>query len=147
LKDRHAAIDLFNQGFLPGAAFIGSVMYAEGLDDGLPPHSAEQGALAAARAAEAEAKRIKQVGDAEAGVIESKGKATAEAYRLGGEALTPAGLTAVEMVKAITAAGLKITPDVQVTGSGENGGGGLVQLLLADLVKRSQSTAPAVAQK
>ncbi len=97
--------------------------------------------------AEAEAKRIKQVGDAEAGVIESKGKATAEAYRLGGEALTPAGLTAVEMVKAITAAGLKITPDVQVTGSGENGGGGLVQLLLADLVKRSQSTAPAVAQK
>ena len=97
--------------------------------------------------AEAEAKRIKQVGDAEAGVIESKGKATAEAYRLGGEALTPAGLTAVEMVKAITAAGLKITPDVQVTGSGENGGGGLVQLLLADLVKRSQSTAPTVAQK
>lgn len=93
--------------------------------------------------AEAEAKRIKQVGDAEAGVIESKGKATAEAYRLGGEALTPAGLTAVEMVKAITAAGLKITPDVQVTGSGDNGGGGLVQLLLADLVKRSQQAMPA----
>ena len=92
--------------------------------------------------AEAEAKRIKQVGDAEAGVIESKGKATAEAYRLGGEALTPSGLTAVEMVKAITAAGLKITPDVQVTGSGDNGGGGLVQLLLADLVKRSQQAAP-----
>jgi hypothetical protein len=55
------AIDLFNQGFLPGAAFIGSVMYAEGLDDGLPPHSAEQGALAAARAAEAEAKRDRGV--------------------------------------------------------------------------------------
>jgi hypothetical protein len=55
------AIDLFNQGFLPGAAFIGSIMYAEGLDDGLPPHSAEQGALAAARAAEAEAKRDRGV--------------------------------------------------------------------------------------
>lgn len=88
--------------------------------------------------AEAEAKRIKQVGDAEAGVIESKGKATAEAYRLGGEALTPAGLTAVEVVKAISEAGLKITPDVQVNGSGSEGGG-LVQLLLADLVKRSQN--------
>ena len=55
------AIELFHQGFLPGAAFIGSVMYAEGLDDGLPPHSAEQGALAAARAAEAEAKRDRGV--------------------------------------------------------------------------------------
>ncbi len=88
--------------------------------------------------AEAEAKRIKQVGDAEASVIESKGKAQAQAYRLGGEALTPAGLTAVEVVGKIAAAGLKITPDVQVSGGGVESNG-LVQLLLADLVKRSQT--------
>jgi regulator of protease activity HflC (stomatin/prohibitin superfamily) len=91
------------------------------------------------RVAEAEAKRIKQTGDAEAGVIESKGRATAEAYRLGGEALTPAGLTAVEVIKSIAQAGLQITPNVQVNGGGEGGAGnGLVQLLLADLVQRSQ---------
>lgn len=90
------------------------------------------------RVAEAEAKRIKQTGDAEAGVIESKGRATAEAYRLGGEALTPAGLTAVELIKSIAQAGLQITPNVQVNGGGEGGGNGLVQLLLADLVQRSQ---------
>lgn len=96
------------------------------------------------KVAEAEAKRTEQVGNAEAAVIESKGKATAEAYRLGGEALTPAGLTSVEVVKAITAAGLKITPDVLVNGGGADGGdgGGLVQLLLADLVQRSRNVAP-----
>lgn len=89
--------------------------------------------------ARAEAERTTQVGNAEAAVIESKGKATAEAYRLGGEALTPSGLTAVEVIKAITAAGLKITPDVVVNGGNTEGGdanGGLVQLLLANTVRQ-----------
>ena len=47
-------------------------------------------------------------------------------------------MTAVEVVKAITAAGLKITPDVLVTGGDgdKNGAGGsLVNLLLANLVQ------------
>lgn len=89
--------------------------------------------------AEAEAKRVQMVGDAEAAVIESKGKAQAEAYRLGGEALGQSGLTAVEVVGKIAGAGLKITPDIQVSG-GNGEGGGLVQVLLADLVKRSMNS-------
>lgn len=90
------------------------------------------------KVAEAEAKRTEQIGNAEAAVIESKGKAQAEAYRLGGQALTPGGLTSVEVVKAIAAAGLKIVPDVMVTGGGDGDGGangGLVNLLLANAVK------------
>ncbi|MBX7099016.1 MAG: hypothetical protein K1X89_15000 [Myxococcaceae bacterium] len=88
--------------------------------------------------AAADAQRIQQLGEAEAGVIGSKGEAQAKAYRDQVAALTAQGVTAVEVMKAITAAGLKITPDVLVTGGGANGGDGqgLVQLLLANLVKQ-----------
>ena len=89
--------------------------------------------------AEATAGKVKIIGDAEAGVIETKGNATAEAYRKQGEALTPAGITSIEVVKLISAAGLKIVPDVVAGGDSANGGGGgLVNLLLADMVQRSR---------
>lgn len=110
---------------------------------------AEGEAKRIAMTAEAEAKRVEQIGNAEAAVIESKGKAQAEAYRLGGQALTPGGLTSVEVVKAIAAAGLKIVPDVMVTGGGGEGdsgaNAGLVNLLLANAVKNGLGTATAPA--
>jgi hypothetical protein len=55
------------------------------------------------------------------------------------DALTAEGVTAVEIVKSIATAGLKITPDIQVSGSTGQGENGLVQVLLADLVKRSNT--------
>lgn len=90
--------------------------------------------------AEADATRTKQIGDAEAAVVQSKGEAQAKAYRDQVSALTAQGVTTVEVVKAIAGAGLKITPDVQVSGGqGGNGGGpegsGLVQLLLAQMLR------------
>ncbi len=86
--------------------------------------------------ATAEAERIQRMGDAEAGVIFSKGEAQAKAYRDQVLALTPQGVTAVEVVKAISSAGLKITPDIVVAGgSGDAQGGGLVQLLLAQTLR------------
>ncbi len=60
--------------------------------------------------ATAEAERIQRLGDAEAGVIGTKGEAQATAYRNQVAALTAQGVTTVEVMKAITAAGLKITP-------------------------------------
>ncbi|MBM4100528.1 MAG: hypothetical protein FJ260_11395 [Planctomycetes bacterium] len=95
--------------------------------------------------AEAEASRDKQVGDAEAAVIRAKGEAQAEAYRKQVEALTANGVTMVEVTKAIAAAGLKITPDVVVGGGNGREGGGLVDLLLANMVReqRSKETAGA----
>lgn len=100
---------------------------------------------------EADAARAKNVGDAEAAVIQSKGEAQAEAYRKQVLALTAQGVTLVEVTKAIAAAGLKITPDVVVNGSGGDGGGagsgGLVNLLLANMLRdqRSGSVAPPTA--
>jgi len=89
--------------------------------------------------AEATAGKVKLIGDSEAAVIESKGNATAEAYRKQGEALTPAGITSIEVVKLLAENGIKITPDVVAGGSDGNGnGGGLVNLLLADMVQRGR---------
>jgi uncharacterized membrane protein YqiK len=89
--------------------------------------------------AEAEATKTKQIGDAEAAIVQSKGEAQAKAYRDQVAALTAQGVTSVEIVKAIAAAGLKITPDVQVSGAPGASDGGLVSLLLADLVQRNRS--------
>lgn len=86
--------------------------------------------------AEAEASRTKQVGDAEAGVIRSKGEAQAKAYKDQVDALTAQGVTAVEVMKQIAAAGLDIVPRVQVSGGGQGDGGGLVQLLLANMLEK-----------
>ncbi|MFT3713041.1 MAG: SPFH domain-containing protein [Archangium sp.] len=94
--------------------------------------------------AAAEALRTQQIGDAEAGIIRAKGEAQAKAYRDQVEALTAQGVTAVEVMKAVAGAGLKITPDVMVAGGGESGNsGGLVQLMLANLVQQQRTTAAA----
>ena len=95
--------------------------------------------------AEAEALRITQVGDAEASVVQAKGAAQAKAYKDQVDALTAQGVTMVEVVKSIAQAGLKITPDIQV--SGQNAGdNGLVQVLLADLINRNQTPGAATKQ-
>jgi len=101
--------------------------------------------------ATATAGRVKQIGDAEASVIESKGAATAKAYAEQGAALTPEGLTVIEIMRMVSEGKVKIVPDV-VAGGG-NSGGGMVDLLLADMVQRSRepkapslSAAPAPAK-
>ncbi len=58
-------------------------------------------------------------------------------------ALTAQGVTTVEVMKSISSAGLKITPDIQVTGSGSQSsdGGGLVQVLLAQFLQQQKAEA------
>ncbi|MBE2192413.1 MAG: hypothetical protein IAE63_09560 [Alphaproteobacteria bacterium] len=86
--------------------------------------------------AEAEATQTTQIGEAEAEVIRSKGEAQAKAYHDQVDALTAQGVTTVEVMKAIAGAGLKITPDVQVTGATGSGmDGGLMQVILSQMVK------------
>ncbi len=93
--------------------------------------------------AEAEATKTRQIGDAEAAVVLSKGEAIAKAYREQVAALTAQGVTAVEVTKAIAAAGLKITPDIMVNGSdsGSTGSGGLMNVLLARMLVEPQAQA------
>ncbi len=93
--------------------------------------------------AEAEASKTQKIGDAEASIIQSKGEAQAKAYRDQVGALTAQGVTMVEVVKSISGAGLKITPDIQVIGpsgggSDGGGGGGLLQILLAQMIQRGE---------
>ncbi len=94
----------------------------------------------------AQAEKTRIEGDAEAGVIRAKGEAQAKGYADQVRALTPEGLAVVEVMKAVTAAGLKITPDIVVSGGagGDSGGqSGLVQLLLVNMLKgQSKSEAP-----
>lgn len=86
--------------------------------------------------AAAEADRTKNVGQAEADIIRAKGEAQAKAYSDQVGALTAQGVTAVEVMKSITGAGLKITPDVLVSGGADGGQNGLVQLLLAQFLRQ-----------
>ena len=74
-------------------------------------------------------------------VKQSKGEAQAKAYRDQVAALTAQGVTTVEVIKAISAAGLKITPDIQISGSGSQSGdssNGLVQVLLAQFIQQQK---------
>ena len=90
---------------------------------------------------EADAAKTQMVGDAEAAIIQAKGESQAKAYQMQVNALTAQGVTTVEVIKAISAAGLKITPDISVAGEGGGGGGGgggLVQLLLARMLQQPQ---------
>lgn len=91
--------------------------------------------------AEAEAAKTQQIGDAEASIIQAKGEAQAKAYHDQVNALTAQGVTTVEVIKAISAAGLKITPDIQVAGAaGAAGeGAGLVQVLLAKMLHQKDT--------
>ena len=84
--------------------------------------------------AEAEATKVKQIGDAEASIVLAKGEAIAKAYREQVAALTAQGVTAVEVTKSIAQAGLKITPDILVQGSQNDGSSGLVNVLLAKML-------------
>jgi regulator of protease activity HflC (stomatin/prohibitin superfamily) len=96
--------------------------------------------------AEADASKTKQIGDAEASIVRAKGEAQAKAYRDQVDALTAQGVTTVEVMKAISTAGLKITPDILVGAGGDTGeGGGLVQVLLAQLIRQQRTDAvPAI---
>jgi uncharacterized membrane protein YqiK len=88
--------------------------------------------------AEADADRVKRVGDAEAGVIKAKGEATAEAYTKQVEALTPQGVTSIEVTKLLTASGQPLVPQVVAGGDSNGSGNGLVNLLLADTLVRNR---------
>ncbi len=92
--------------------------------------------------AEADATRTQQMGDAEASIIRAKGEAQAKAYRDQVDALTAQGVASVEIVKSIAGAGLKITPEIQVSSGSGGGDQGLVQVLLADLLRSGRPQLP-----
>ena len=105
---------------------------------------AELNANATVKAAtgESESIRLRALGQAEA--IRATGFAQAEAYRAGVEALGPQSYAALQLMQVIGERGVRIVPDVSVTGGGT--GAGLVDALLGTTLKdRMTATAPPVA--
>jgi uncharacterized membrane protein YqiK len=94
---------------------------------------AELNANAAIKAAtgESESIRLRALGQAEA--IRATGFAQAEAYRAGVEALGAPSFASLQLMQVIGERGVRIVPDVSVTGSGA--GAGLLEALLGTSLK------------
>jgi regulator of protease activity HflC (stomatin/prohibitin superfamily) len=86
--------------------------------------------------AQGDAEGVRLRGEGEAKKIEAIGQATAAAYRKQNEALGQEAVTAIELIKKIAEGGVRITPDILV--SGEKGG--LLDILFAQLVKKGAAT-------
>ena len=80
---------------------------------------------------EAESTKLRALGEADA--IRATGNAKAEAYRAGVESLGAHGYTVMQLMQTVGERGVRIVPDVSVTGS--QGGQGLLDSMLALLVK------------
>lgn len=86
---------------------------------------------------EAEATRLRAHGDAEA--IRATGLAKAEAYRSGVEAIGAQGYTVLQLMQIVGERGVRIVPDVAVSGAG--GQPGLVDGLLGVMLRKGQEPA------
>ena len=78
---------------------------------------------------DAEAGRTKAVGDAEASKILAIGKSNAEAYELQVKAIGGNGFVQMKVAEIIGEKGVKIIPDVLITGGSDGGGGSVIDLL------------------
>ena len=94
---------------------------------------AELRAQSAIRSAngEAESTKLRALGEADA--IRATGNAKAEAYRAGVEALGAQSYTVMQLMQTVGERGVRIVPDVSVTGHA--GGNGLLDSMLGLLVK------------
>ena len=88
--------------------------------------------------AEAEAEQIKLTGNAEAQKIEAIGKSTANAYKLQVEAMGEDNFSKFKITEEIGKNGIKIIPEILITG-GDNGSNGPISGLLGmELLKQIQ---------
>jgi uncharacterized membrane protein YqiK len=94
---------------------------------------AELHAQAAIRVANGEAESAKLRAGGEAEAIRATGKAKAEAYRAGVESLGGSNYTLMQVAQTLADKNIRLVPDVSVTGA--QGGGGLVDTMLALLVR------------
>ena len=93
--------------------------------------------------AEGRARAVELEGNAEGSRIRAIGDATAEAYDKQQEAVGQNNLFGIEVAKAIAGAGLKITPDIVVSGGTDGGGGGIFAAFLAQMLGDRSTPQPA----
>ena len=90
-------------------------------------------------AADGDATRMRGSGEAEA--IRQTGAARADAYRAGVDALGPQSFAALQLMQVVGERGVRVVPDVAVSG---NGGLGLAEGLLGLLLKARAEGAPPI---
>jgi len=79
--------------------------------------------------AKADAEKISVTGNAEAGKILAIGKSNAESYKLSVEAMGGNNFTQLKVMESIGSQGVKIMPDILISGSGDSASGGISGLL------------------
>ena len=103
----------------------------------------ERTALAVMETAKGEAARVRLAGEAEAESTRAVGAAKADAYTQGVKAMGPEAFTAVQLANILASHGMKLVPDVSVSGATEGGGSNaLAGMLMGRLVAGSGHKAP-----
>jgi regulator of protease activity HflC (stomatin/prohibitin superfamily) len=88
--------------------------------------------------ADADAIMLRTVGQAEATKTKAVGEAEAEVIKLKIASMESGNYAMVQVAEALAKAGVKLVPDIIAGGSGGAGGGTLVDVLLANLIRDSR---------
>lgn len=99
-------------------------------------------ARAAVRKSEGEAESTRLRAGGEADAIRATGNAKAEAYRAGVESLGPQSYALLQLMQIIGERNVRVVPDVAVTGA--QGATGLLDALMAMMVKRDAEAKPSL---
>jgi uncharacterized membrane protein YqiK len=92
--------------------------------------------------AAADAEVLRTVGAAEGMKITAVGEAEAKVIQLKTDAVGQGNYAVIEVGKALAGSGFKLVPDVVAGGSGNNGNGGIIDVLMAGILKDSLNKRP-----
>ena len=96
--------------------------------------------------ANADAEVIRVTGEAEAGKTLAVGQAEAAVIRQKIDSMESGNYAMVQVAQALSSAGVQLVPEVVVNGGSKEGGGTLVDVLLAGLVRDQQGSSRKAAQ-
>ncbi|MGC8213101.1 SPFH domain-containing protein [Ralstonia pseudosolanacearum] len=94
--------------------------------------------------AEADAKVVRLVGEAEAAKVEAIGTAEASVIKQKIDSMESGNYAVVQVAEALAGSGMKLVPDVVATGGSGSGGGTLVEVLLANLIRDGMHKGPSL---
>lgn len=147
-KEQGGRIWVESAGEGEGSAFV-FALPAAGAGTGTPPGARPQARFPpilmvhdlVVSLTEGRARAVEVEGAADGSRILAVGSATAEAYEKRVEAVGQQNLATIEVTKAVAGAGLKITPEIVVSGA-DGGGGNLFAAFVVQLLANSRGALP-----